>query len=89
MNSNELKSFLMVYEYRSFSLAARHLCITQSAVSKRIYNLENEFKVKLFETRGGMIFPTMEGQLRITYARLFLHTMFNAADNLKNPNLSW
>ncbi|WP_454781723.1 LysR family transcriptional regulator [Legionella sp. WA2022007384] len=87
MNSNELKSFLMVYEYRSFSLAAKRLYVTQSAVSKRISNLENEFKVKLFETRGGMIFPTMEGQLLIPYARLLLHTMYNAADNLRNPEL--
>ncbi|ARH00435.1 LysR family transcriptional regulator [Legionella micdadei] len=88
MNSNELKSFLMVYEYRSFSLAAKRLCVTQSAVSKRINNLENEFKVKLFETRGGMIFPTMEGQLLIPYARSLLHTMYNAADNLKNPDIT-
>ncbi|CAM2813181.1 LysR family transcriptional regulator [Legionella steigerwaltii] len=87
MNSNELKTFLMVYEYRSFSIAAKRLYVTQSAVSKRINNLEIEFKVKLFETRGGLLFPTMEGELLIPYARLLLHTMYNAADNLKNPEL--
>ncbi|AWN74178.1 LysR family transcriptional regulator [Legionella anisa] len=88
MNSNELKSFLMVYEYRSFSLAAKRLSVTQSAISKRINNLENEFKVKLFEVRGGLIFPTMEGRLLIPHARLLLHTMYNAVDNLKNPELT-
>ncbi len=88
MNTNELKSFLMVYEYRSYSLAAKRLFVTQSAVSKRVSNLENEFKVKLFETRGSMIFPTMEGQLLIPYARLLLHTFCDAAANLKNPELT-
>lgn len=78
----------MVYEYRSFSLAAKRLSVTQSAISKRINNLENEFKVKLFEVRGGLIFPTMEGRLLIPHARLLLHTMYNAADNLKNPELT-
>ncbi|MCW8417580.1 LysR family transcriptional regulator [Fluoribacter dumoffii] len=87
MNSNELKSFLMVYEYRSFSLAAKRLYVTQSAISKRINNLEHEFKVKLFETRGGVIIPTLEGQLLIPYARLLLHTFYNAADNLSNPEM--
>ncbi|KTD10799.1 LysR family transcriptional regulator [Legionella gratiana] len=88
MNTNELKSFLMVYEYRSYSLAARHLYVTQSAVSKRINNLENEFKTKLFEIRNSMIFPTMEGMLLIPYARLLLHTLCDAATNLKSPELS-
>ncbi len=88
MNTNELKSFLMVYEYRSYSLAAKRLFVTQSAVSKRINNLENEFKTKLFETRGNMIFPTMEGQLLIPYARLLLHTLCDAAANLKSPELT-
>ncbi|WP_058498827.1 LysR family transcriptional regulator [Legionella gratiana] len=88
MNTNELKSFLMVYEYRSYSLAAKRLYVTQSAISKRINNLENEFKTKLFEMRGNMIFPTMEGQLLIPYARLLLHTLSDAAANLKNPELT-
>ncbi|KTC89325.1 LysR family transcriptional regulator [Fluoribacter dumoffii] len=87
MNSNELKSFLMVYEYRSFSIAAKRLYVTQSAISKRINNLEHEFKVKLFEMRGGVIIPTLEGQLLIPYARLLLHTFYNAADNLSNPEM--
>ncbi|WP_133140524.1 LysR family transcriptional regulator [Legionella genomosp. 1] len=88
MNSNELKSFLMVYEYRSFSLAAKRLYVAQSTISKRINNLENEFKVKLFETRGNMLFPTLEGEQLIPYARSLLHTMCNALDNFKNPDLS-
>ncbi|CDZ76863.1 HTH-type transcriptional activator CmpR [Legionella massiliensis] len=78
----------MVYEYRSFSLAAKRLFVTQSTISKRIAKLENEFKTKLFETRGGRIFPTIEGQLLAPSIRLLLHTMHNAADNIKNPELA-
>lgn len=88
MNINELKSFLMVYEYRSFSLAAKQLSVTQSAISKRIINLENFLKVKLIETRGHMVFTTTEGQLLVPYARHMLHTLNNATTNLKSPRFS-
>ncbi|CDZ77234.1 HTH-type transcriptional regulator GltC [Legionella massiliensis] len=88
MNSNELKSFLMAYEYRSFTIAAKRLHIAPSTISKRISNLEQVFKVKLFEMRGNMLFPTTEGKQLIPYARSLLHTMCNALDNFKNPQLS-
>ncbi|KTD52060.1 LysR family transcriptional regulator [Legionella quinlivanii] len=88
MNSNELKSFLMVYEYRSYSLAAKRLFVTQSTISKRINNLENEFKTKLFEIKSNMVMPTIEGKLLIPYARLILHTMLDAAANLNEPDFN-
>src|SRR5689334_4882562 len=88
MNTNELKSFLMVYEYRSYSVAAKRLFVSQSAISKRINNLENEMGTKLFEIRGNLLFPTHEAGLLVPYARQLINTLNNAVADLKNPDFS-
>ncbi|KTD20969.1 LysR family transcriptional regulator [Legionella lansingensis] len=88
MNSNELKSFLMAYEYRSYSLAAKRLFISQSAIRKRINNLERDIGAKLFETRSNMLFPTKEGVLLVPYARQLINTLNNAVADLKDPDFS-
>ena len=42
MTSEQLKTFLLIVETKSFSRTAEALFITQSSVSKRIHELENE-----------------------------------------------
>ncbi|KTC71547.1 LysR family transcriptional regulator [Legionella birminghamensis] len=88
MNSNELKSFLLVYEYRSYSIAAKKLFVTQSAISKRISNLEKELMVKLFENRSNMVLPTVKAKLLVPYARQLINILNNAYSDLRGNQLS-
>lgn len=46
---NLLRTFMAVYETRSFSLAAEHLFTSQPTVSHHIQQLEHELNVTLFE----------------------------------------
>lgn len=51
MNYSQLETFLSVANSRNFNRSAESLCITQSAVSTRIRNLEESLGVELF-SRG-------------------------------------
>jgi len=60
--------FLAVAENLSFSKAAEELFISQPAVTKHIKELENKYKVDLFERKGNKIILTEGGKL--AYAKL-------------------
>ncbi|NCB51182.1 MAG: LysR family transcriptional regulator [Clostridia bacterium] len=61
INSNQIKIFLSAARYKSFSLAAQKLFISQSSISYQISNLENELKVKLFERDSHTVKLTASG----------------------------
>lgn len=63
MNISEIKTFLVAAENLSFSEAAKHLYITQSAVSRRIARLEEEMKTTLFLRTGPAIKLTEAGKV--------------------------
>ncbi|MCG8581304.1 MAG: LysR family transcriptional regulator [Bacteroidales bacterium] len=60
--------FLAVAENLSFSKAAGELFISQPAVTKHIKELENKYKVDLFERKGNKIVLTEAGKL--AYSKL-------------------
>lgn len=62
INSNQIKIFLAAARYKSFSLAAQKLFISQSSISYQISNLENELKLKLFERDSHTIRLTASGK---------------------------
>lgn len=62
-----LKVFYTVAKRLSFTKAASDLFITQPAVTKHIKELEQYFKVQLFERQGNQIKLTQQGQLLLTY----------------------
>ena len=67
-----LKVFLTVAARLSFTKAASELFITQPAVSKHIRELEEEYKIKLFERNGSKIAVTKAGYLLLQHTkRLF------------------
>ena len=67
-----LKVFLTVADRLSFTKAASELFITQPAVSKHIRELEEEYKIKLFERNGSKIAVTKAGHLLLQHTkRLF------------------
>ncbi|SEL56802.1 LysR family transcriptional regulator [Acinetobacter sp. DSM 11652] len=70
---NSLKFFYFVAKYSSVTIAAKKLFVTQSAVSKQIYNLEEILNITLFERRNKTLILTKEGE-----------TLFHCAQNIFN-----
>ncbi|NRT10713.1 LysR family transcriptional regulator [Flavobacterium sp. 14A] len=64
-----LKVFLTVANRLSFTKAAGELFITQPAVSKHIHELEEEYKIKLFERSGSKIAVTAAGKLLLQHTK--------------------
>jgi len=62
MDTVLLRTFLEVARLRHFGRAAEHLCVTQSAVSARIKQLEESLGVPLFERRRNDIRITPAGR---------------------------
>ena len=67
---NDVDVFLSVSETQSFSISARQLGLTQSAVTKKIQRLENDLGVDLFDRSKRPIELTKEGKVLMQQARL-------------------
>ncbi len=72
MEIKDLKAFITVAEYASFSLAANHLHLTQPAISKRIAALERELGARLLDRIGKRVFLTEAGSALIPNAKKIL-----------------
>ena len=68
MDFDVLKSFVAVAEEKSFSLAAKHLFISQQSLSKQIAKLEEELGVQLF-LRSRPLGLTTDGKLFLQTAK--------------------
>lgn len=73
MDTQALKAFLAVAESQSFSLAAERLHLTQSAISKRIQQLEMSLDTSLFDRHNRTISLTEAGEALLPRARDILH----------------
>ena len=62
MDEKDLRAFITAAEDLSFSVAADKLHITQSAMSKRMANLEDSIGVKLFERQHNKLILTDLGR---------------------------
>lgn len=69
MELKYIEIFCAVVELKSFSKAARSLCLTQPTVSIHIKALEDEFSTKLFDRLGRNILPTQAGEILYRYAK--------------------
>lgn len=70
MELRQLERFLAVVEHGSLAAAARHLGLTQQALSASLANLEEDLGVRLFDrTPGGITRPTDCGQALVRHAR--------------------
>ncbi len=64
-----LKVFYTVANRLSFTKAAAELFITQPAISKHIHELEEQYKIKLFDRNGSKIALTNAGKLLLKHAK--------------------
>src|SRR5258708_34054874 len=62
MDLRRLRTFVAVAELGTVSKAALHLRISQSALSRQISDLEQEFRVKLFDRVGRRLVLTAVGE---------------------------
>ncbi|WP_374724015.1 selenium metabolism-associated LysR family transcriptional regulator [Calidifontibacillus erzurumensis] len=63
MNLNNLKAFVKVVEFGSFLEAAKHLSVTQPAISLRIQALEEHFNTKLINRTINGVQLTPQGEV--------------------------
>lgn len=83
MDTDTLKAFVTVAQFRSFSLAAEKLHLTQPAVSKRISALENHLNHTLFDRLGREVRLTEAGELLLPQANLILQSVAEAERRIR------
>lgn len=84
---NELKHFIAVVEYESFTNAAKHIYVSQPTLSKSVDKLEKKLKVKLLERSTRKIIVTDAGELVYKQANKILgstNELNVLLDDLKN-----
>jgi DNA-binding transcriptional LysR family regulator len=69
LSSLQLDAFLTAAQKRSFSLAAKELHVTQSALTQRIANLESELGMRLFIRKPRGVEPTEAGLRLLRYCQ--------------------
>lgn len=84
MDTQALKAFIAVAEHCSFSQAAEQLHLTQSAVSKRISQLEQQLNISLFDRHNRTISLTEAGLLLLPKAQKILEIMVDTELEVKN-----
>jgi DNA-binding transcriptional LysR family regulator len=67
-----LRTFVESIHHGSFSKAADTLCVTQSAISRRIKFLEDQYGYPLLDRTGPVLLPTEAGQIVLDKARQLL-----------------
>ena len=70
MDINDFRTFLEVSRTRHFGQSARNLCVTQSAVSARIRQLEEALGKQLFIRQRNNIQLTPAGEQLLSYAEI-------------------
>lgn len=89
MDIDVLKSLVAVSETGSFSRAATSLCVSQSAVSKRIRLLEDTLNLTLLDRSGAVLQLTAAGRVVYKNAKLMLdicQSCMKELDTLRQHN---
>lgn len=86
MDVRQLRYFLSVAKFRSFSRAAVDLNVAQPALSHHVANLEAELGVKLFERSTKGVTPTECGETLIRHAETIIRQVTQAAVDVKTTS---
>lgn len=85
MDVGLLKAFLEVHRSKHFGHAAKNLFISQSAISARIKQLEDELSTRLFTRDRNNIELTTAGKKFLNYAESILNTWNRAKQEIAIP----
>jgi DNA-binding transcriptional LysR family regulator len=78
IDSRQLRAFVSLARHGSFTVAARELCLTQSAVSHSMRALEEDLGCRLFDRMGKKILLTLAGEQLLPHADEILKRMQKA-----------
>lgn len=84
---DDLSTFLAIVRLGSFSAAAEQMHVTQSAVTRRIAELETRLGVKLFDRNGKKATLTTEGRIALDHAQQIVSTAQRMRRALGRPDL--
>ena len=68
MNITELRYLVAIMQWGSVSAAAKQLYAAQPNISKALKNLEEEYKIRIFERSSTGMIPTEQGRRFIEQA---------------------
>ena len=89
LNWDDLKFFLEVARTRKASIAAKHLAVDYTTVSRRITSLENALGTLLFEkSRNNGFVLTAEGQRLLGYAESIESTLHQACEQVSGSGVA-
>lgn len=86
MNINQLKYFIAVAEYRSFTKAANQYYISQTAITQQIQALEETMGVQLIDRTRRPIMLTPSGHVFLIEARAILERMTAAVGRVRDAS---
>ena len=86
MNLNQLKYFIAVAEYRSFTKAAEQYFLTQTAITQQIQRLEDAVGAQLIDRKTRPISLTPMGQVFLREARAVLKRMDHAVQRTRQAS---
>lgn len=78
----QLRAFVAVVEEGSFTLAARRIFVTQSAVSHSLRTLEEQLSCRLLDRSGKRVVVTPEGEILLKRCKRVLHELEQAGRDL-------
>lgn len=80
----EFRTFVAVYEERSFTVAAQRMNATQSGISQQIKKIEQVVGIRLFDRGTRQVKPTAEGHLYYAHCLRLLRTYDQAVSVLQD-----
>jgi len=86
LDSRQLKAFVALAKTGSHTLSAKELCLTHSAVSHSIRNLEEQVACRLFHKLGKKVTLTEAGEALLIHAERALSEMHQARTTLADLN---
>ncbi|WP_193708234.1 LysR family transcriptional regulator [Alkalibaculum sporogenes] len=89
MELKQLTYFIQITEDKSFSKAAKHLFVTQQALSKAISNLEEELDVPLFNRTYSGLELTQYGTILHKRAKNIINQSVETFDEIKKSKLNF
>lgn len=84
IDSRQLRAFVTLARTESFTVAAKELFLSQSAVSHSMKALEGDVGCRLFDRVGKKVSLTLAGEQLLQYAEKILQEMSSARDSLDN-----
>lgn len=86
MNINQLKYFIAVAEYKSFTKAANQYYISQTAITQQIHTLEENMGVQLIDRTRRPISLTPAGNVFLNEAKAILERMNTAVSKVRDAS---